>query len=123
LQEVSSFYFQYVSEANRPYSLTLISFIPPPTSIPRSVPTLQSCILLLIVKPTFKGVSRCIPSVSILYCGQFNPFQYSPFSPPSPHYSTAFNTYCCILCLHRYYIFWYCWCSVILFSSSSSRVP
>jgi hypothetical protein len=37
----------------------------------------------------FKGVSQCVPAMSILYFGQINPH---PF-PSIPHYSTAFNTY------------------------------
>jgi hypothetical protein len=42
-----------------------------------------------------------------------------PF-PPSPHYSTIFHTYCYILYLYRCYVLHYCWCSVILFSFSST---
>jgi hypothetical protein len=34
-------------------------------------------------KSVFKGISRCIPSVSILYFDQFNPFHYSPLPLPS----------------------------------------
>jgi hypothetical protein len=40
-----------------------------------------------------------------------------PF-PPTPHFSTAFNTYCCILYLCRCNVFWYCW-TIIPFSFPS----
>jgi hypothetical protein len=64
----------------------------------------------------FKWVSWCIPTLSILYFGQFNPFHYSPLLPPfHPHYSTAFNTYCYIFYLHRCNVSQYCWLSIILF--------
>jgi hypothetical protein len=42
----------------------------------------------------------------------------SPF-PPSPHYSTAFNTHPYVLYLHRCYALWYYWCASILFSFPS----
>jgi hypothetical protein len=35
---------------------------------------------------------------------------------PSPHFSTAFNTHPYILYLHRCYVLWYFWCSIIHFS-------
>jgi hypothetical protein len=79
------------------------------------------CLSLLILKSMFKGISQCFPAMSICYFGQFNPFHYSPLPfPTTPHYSTAFNIYHYILYLHRCYIFWYCWHSVILFSIPSS---
>jgi hypothetical protein len=55
--------------------------------------------LLLIPKSMVKGVSQCIPAMSILYFGQFNPFLCSPLPLPSHPtiFSTAFNTYCYIL--------------------------
>jgi hypothetical protein len=38
----------------------------------------------------FKGISQCVPTVSLLYFGQFNPFRCSPLPLPSHHhYSTA----------------------------------
>jgi hypothetical protein len=43
------------------------------------------------------------------------------FTPllPTPHFSTAFNTYPYTLYLHRCYALQYCWCSTILFSIPS----
>jgi hypothetical protein len=53
-----------------------------------------------------KEVSQCIPAVSMLYFDQFNPFCFFPLPfSPTPHYSTAFSTYCYVLCLHRYNAF------------------
>jgi hypothetical protein len=68
----------------------------------------------------FKGVSWCIPTVSKLYFDSFKPFHYS--SLPllfHPSFSTAFSTYPYILYLHRSYVSWYCWGSIILFSFPS----
>jgi hypothetical protein len=62
LWEVSSFYFMYVYEAHRPYSLTFISIhLPLPTSTPHTVPILQSGFSLLMPKSVFKGFLRSIP--------------------------------------------------------------
>jgi hypothetical protein len=76
-----------------PYSLTLISSIyPPPTCNPTTVPVLQSCLSLLISKLMFKGVSCCIPVVSLLYFDQFHPFHCSSLPLPShAPFLTAFN--------------------------------
>jgi hypothetical protein len=77
LQEVSLFYFIQVYEVHQSYSLTLIPFIHPPPFqkyLPPTVSILQSCLLLLIFKSMFKGVSQCISAVGILYFGLFNPF-------------------------------------------------
>jgi hypothetical protein len=52
----------------------------PFTSPPRTVPILQSC-LSLFPKSMFKGVSQCIPAVSILYFGPFNPLHCSSSHP------------------------------------------
>jgi hypothetical protein len=84
LQEVPSFYFIYVYKAHQPYSLTFISSIhlPPPTSIPPTIPILWTCLWFLISKSTFKGVSWCIPAVSVPYIDQFNLFCYSPSHSP-----------------------------------------
>jgi hypothetical protein len=82
ITRVSLFY-----EVHQPYSLTLIFFVHPPTSTPsHTVPILQSCLSLLIAKLMFKGVSQCIPTVSILYFGPFNPFHYTllPLYFPRP---------------------------------------
>jgi hypothetical protein len=47
-----------------------------PSALPQvhthTVPILQSCLLLLISKLMFKGVSQCIPAVSILSFGLVN---------------------------------------------------
>jgi hypothetical protein len=77
---------------------------------------LQSCLLLLVFKLMFKGISQCIPPVSTLYFSKFNPFHYflTPL-PSAPYFSTAFNTYPYILYLHRCYVLWYCWSSTMLF--------
>jgi hypothetical protein len=48
--------------------------------IPPTVPILQSCLLFLIFELMFKRVSQCVPIVSVLYFGSFNPFNYSPLS-------------------------------------------
>jgi hypothetical protein len=57
--------------------------------------------LLLIFKLIFKGVSQCMPTVSILYFGPFNPFHYSPLPLYLPyHFSTAFKTHHYIPYLH-----------------------
>jgi hypothetical protein len=91
----------------------------PPTNTPHH--TYFAILSFFITKSIFKGVSWCIPTVHILYFGQFNSFHYSPlpFSPTS-YYSTAFSTYCCILYLHPCNAFWYCLLSIILFSFPSS---
>jgi hypothetical protein len=34
---------------------------------------------------------------------------------PHPQFSTAVNIYPHIFYLHRYYVLWHCWCSIILF--------
>jgi hypothetical protein len=101
------FYLVYVYEAYQPYSLTFISSIHSPI-----VAIFQFSLSLLIPKSMFQGVSRCFHTVSTLHFGQFNPFHCSPLPfPPIPHYSTAFNTYCFILYLHRCNVFRYCWLS------------
>jgi hypothetical protein len=49
----------------------------------------------------------------------FNPFPCSllPFYPPThPHYFNSFQYISLHLCLHRCYVLWLCWCSVVLFS-------
>jgi hypothetical protein len=64
LREVSQFCFTYVYEVHQPYPITLISFLhpsPPTRTPPPHVPILQSCLLLLIFKLVFTGVSQCIP--------------------------------------------------------------
>jgi hypothetical protein len=81
------FYFVQVYEVHPPYSLTFISSIhlPLPQALPHTVPILQSCLSLLVLKSMFKGVYQCIPAVSIFYFGLFNPFHYSPlplYLPP-----------------------------------------
>jgi hypothetical protein len=91
----------------------------PPTSNPPppTVPISQSCPLLFIPKSVFKGSSQCVPAMSILYFGPFNPFHCSPSSLPShPHYSAAFSTHPYVLYLHKCDVLWYYWCSIILFS-------
>jgi hypothetical protein len=68
----------------------------------------------------FKGISQCMPTLGIHYFGPFNPFHYSPlplYFPP--RFSTAFSTHPYILCLHRSYVLWYYWYSIILFSFPS----
>jgi hypothetical protein len=85
LHEVSSSYFVYVYGTHQPYSLTLISSIHPPTSTsPCTESIFQSCLSLLIPNSVFKGVSRCVPAVSVLSFGPFNPFHYSPLNPYLP---------------------------------------
>uniref|UniRef100_A0A8C0ZWV3 Malic enzyme NAD-binding domain-containing protein n=2 Tax=Castor canadensis TaxID=51338 RepID=A0A8C0ZWV3_CASCN len=57
-----------------------------------------------------KGISHCISTVNILHFCQFNPFCTLPYPfPPTPRYSTAFNTYRYILFLHRCNVFRNCW--------------
>jgi hypothetical protein len=65
----------------------------------------------------FKGVSLCIPVVSRLYFGPFNPFHYSslPLYLPPP-FSTAINIHPYILYLHRCNVLRYYWCSFSFFS-------
>jgi hypothetical protein len=66
-----------------------ICHIPSPESpsFLHTVPIFQSSLSLLIFNLMFKGVSQCIPAVSILSFGPFNPFHYSPLllylPPPS----------------------------------------
>jgi hypothetical protein len=68
----------------------------------------------------FKGVSQCIPDVSLLYFGQFNPFHCSPWPFSSlRHFSATFSTHPCILYLHRCDVLRYYWWSIILFSFPS----
>jgi hypothetical protein len=70
---------------NSPYLLPQV-----PTHA-HTVPILQSCLSLLISKSMFKGVSWCIPAVSILYFDPFNHFHYSPL--PLPSHSSFFNSF------------------------------
>jgi hypothetical protein len=87
-----------------PYNIALVSFShPPPLPLvprPHTVPNFTVCFSLLIFKLVFKGVSQCIPTMSILYFSLFNPFYY--YSPLSFYlsFSTAFNTHPYILSLH-----------------------
>jgi hypothetical protein len=74
LQEICSVSY----EVHQLFTLTLVFIHPlpshkyPPMHI-YTVPVLQSCLSLLISKSMFKGVSQCIPAMSILYFGLFNP--------------------------------------------------
>jgi hypothetical protein len=63
---------------------------------------LESCLSLLIFKLIFKEVSQCMPTVSIIYFGPFNPFHYSPYPLPHtpPPFFIAFNTHPHIIYLH-----------------------
>jgi hypothetical protein len=59
-------------------------------------------------KLMFQWVSICVPAVSLLYFGPFNPFYYSPlptFISHLPHFSTAFSIHPYILYLHRCHAF------------------
>jgi hypothetical protein len=47
------------------------------------------------------------------------PFPLLSLSLTFPSFSRAFNTYCYVLKFHRYYVLWYCWCSIFLFSFPS----
>jgi hypothetical protein len=68
----------------------------------------------------FKGVSQCIPTVSVFYFGPFNSFHYFPYPFTYHHpFSTAFNTYLYTLYLHRCSVLQYHWCSIIPFSFPS----
>jgi hypothetical protein len=85
------------------------------------VPVSHSCLSLLISKSMFKGVSWCIPSLSILYFGQFNPFHCSslslPFHPPffsSFQYMSLYHVPSQMLC-----IMIYCWHFIISFTFPS----
>jgi hypothetical protein len=108
LQEVSLFYFIQVCEVHPIYILMLISFthLPPSSKYsPYTVPILQFCLLLLIFKSMFQGVSKCISTVSLVYFGPFNLFQCSPLPFSSiHHFSVGFNTHPYILYLHRCYV-------------------
>jgi hypothetical protein len=73
-----------------------------------TVPILHYCLSLLISKSMFKGVSWCIPAVSILYFCPFIPVHSSILPLPSRlPFSAAFNTYPYILYLHRCFVLWY----------------
>jgi hypothetical protein len=55
-----------------------------------------------------------------LFCSdQCLPLFFLTPLPPIPLFSTAFNTQLYVLGLHRCYVLWYCWCSIILFSFPS----
>jgi hypothetical protein len=71
------------------HSLPSISISLPPNA--HTVPILQSCLLLLISKSAFQGVSQCSPTVSTLYFGQFNPLCSSPF--PLLSHPRLFNSF------------------------------
>jgi hypothetical protein len=71
-----------------------------PTHI-HPVPILQSCLLLLIFKLTFKGISQCIPTMRIFYFGPFNPFHYTSLPLYLPPPITAFSAHPYILYLHN----------------------
>jgi hypothetical protein len=93
----------------------------PSRKYPPTTPVLHCCVSLLISKSTFKGVSRCTPTVGVLYFGLFNPFHYSLLPLTShPPFFNSFQYTSYILYLHRCYAFWYCGFSIILFSFPSS---
>jgi hypothetical protein len=78
-----------------------------------TISILQSCLLLLIPKSMFKGVSWCIPAVNRLNFGPFNPFHYPPllllFHPPLFN-SFQYTSYI-IYPQCRCNVFWYHWLS------------
>jgi hypothetical protein len=94
---------------------------PQVTPLPYTVPILYCCLSILISKLMFQGLSPCVPTVSLLYFSPFNPYHFSllPFYLPPPNFSVAFNTYPYILYLHRCYVLWYLWCSIMLVSFPS----
>jgi hypothetical protein len=108
-QDVSLVYFIY--EVHQPYSLSLISFVHPAPShkyLPHTVSILQFCLSLLVSKSMFKRVSQCIPTISILHFGPFNPFLYTPlplfFYPPFFNSFQYISLYCLptqMLCFTR----------------------
>jgi hypothetical protein len=64
-----------------PHLNLLPSSSPFPLVLPtrtHTVPILQSCLLLLIFKLVFKGVSQCMPPLDMLYFSLFSPFHYTP---------------------------------------------
>jgi hypothetical protein len=63
----------------------------------------------------FKGVSQCIPTVTLLWSVQALPLLSLTPLPPIPHCSTPFYTHAYILYLYRCYVLWFYWCSIILF--------
>jgi hypothetical protein len=78
--------------------MKFFSHIPSPSSLlfilststcPHTVPILQSCLLLLIFKLLFQGVSQCIPTVSIPWSVQSLPL----LSLTLPSHSPFFNSF------------------------------
>jgi hypothetical protein len=68
----------------------------------------------------FKGVSLCIPTVSILYFGLFSRFHCSPLTLylSTPIFQQL-SIYIHVSSTFTSYILWFYWCSIIFFSFSS----
>jgi hypothetical protein len=97
-----------------PYFLISISSIcsPPPTNTPPPLYLFYSPVFHFEFQSQCSKWSWCIPAVNILNFGQYNPSATLPYPFSStPYYSTAFNTYHYVFCLHRCNAFWYCWLS------------
>jgi hypothetical protein len=90
LQETGFIALFYIGTWSPPTILPHLNLLSSPflahTSITDTIPILQSSLPLLISKSMFKGVSQCVPTVSILYFGPFNPFHWSllPLYLPLP---------------------------------------
>jgi hypothetical protein len=67
------------SSSTKYYHLNLLSSPPPTRTATHTVPILQTWFSLLIFKLMFKKVSKCMPTVGVIYFGPFNPTQYSHF--------------------------------------------
>jgi hypothetical protein len=93
------------------HSLTFVSSIYPPSSqvLVYVIPVLQFCLSLLIPKSMFRGALEVSPLWVYFALVGSAPFVTVCYPlPPPPQYSTAVNTYCYFLCLHRCNVFWYC---------------
>jgi hypothetical protein len=69
----------------------------------------------------FKVMSQCLPIVSVLHFGPFDPFYFSPLTLylPTPILQQL-SIHILISSTFTSYVMWYYWCSVILFSFPSS---
>jgi hypothetical protein len=84
LQEVSLFYFIYLNEVHQTHTFTLISFIQTPPPI-RTIPHTHGTYFTVpfsLFELMFKGLSQCIPAMSILWSIQSLPLlSLTPLTP------------------------------------------
>jgi hypothetical protein len=86
--------------------------------VPPTVPILQFCPSLSILKSVFKGASQCVPAVGLLYFGLFNPSHCSSLVSLTTHLP-LFNSFQYVLCLYGCYVLWCYWSAIIHLSFPS----